>query len=135
MNSKQRELCKKLVKMESSQAANFLMEIYPINSYGYGEVFVLLPHRSWKRREQKMLARYYFKKLPFSSALVYESFASFMSARLLLFCVSERLPMSGKDVDLLSYYLVPVLKKFYSGDRDKILIEDFVTSLNLHVSG
>jgi hypothetical protein len=70
---------------------------------------------------------YYFKKLPFSGAFGYESFASFMSTSALLSCVRAGLPMSHADVELLLYYLVPALKKFAKGQADYQLIADFAT--------
>ncbi|WP_425221492.1 hypothetical protein [Pseudomonas sp.] len=127
VNEKQRSLCRYLAKMESAQAAEWLISTYPIDSVDYGEAFWLMSHRSWRRGDQKRLAIYYFKKLPFSGAFGYESFASFMSTSALLSCVRARLPMSHADVELLLYYLVPALKKFAKGQADYQLITDFAT--------
>ena len=125
VNEKQRSLCRYLAKMESAQAAEWLISTYPIDSVDYGEAFLLMPHRSWRRADQRRLANYYFKKLPFSGAYGYELFASFMSTSTLLGCVRERLPMNHADAELLLYYLVPALKKFAKGQADYQLIADF----------
>ncbi|WP_267112290.1 hypothetical protein [Xanthomonas sacchari] len=131
MNEKQRILCAQLAKMESEQAADWLMEKYPIESMDYGEALLLIPHRSWKRSDQKRLARYYFRKLPFASARGYEVFASFMSTGHLLDCVKERLPMSDFNTDLLLYHLIPVLNRFAKKDSDRKIIAEFIDELNL----
>ena len=78
MNERQKLLCAQLAEMGSEQAAEWLMTKYPVESIGYGEALLLIPHRSWKRSDQKRLAQYYFRKLPFSGARGYEAFASFM---------------------------------------------------------
>lgn len=126
MNSEQRKLCLQLVKMESEEAAEWLMSMYPVQSEDYGLALLLIPHRSWRRSEQKRLARYYFKKLPFSGAMAYEAFASVMSVSSLLSCVKEFLPMSDADASLLLYYLIPTLKKYAKNDSDSQLIDEFL---------
>ncbi|WP_223875552.1 hypothetical protein [Xanthomonas sontii] len=131
MNEKQRILCMQLAKMDSEQAADWLMEKYPIGSMDYGEALLLIPHRSWKRPDQKRLARYYFRKLPFASARGYEAFASFMSTGHLLDCVKERLPMSDSNTDLLLYHMIPVLNRFAKNDSDRKIIAEFIDELNL----
>ena len=80
MDERQRVLCAQLVSMSSDQAAD------------WGEALLLIPHRTWKRSDQKRLAKYYFKKLPFSGPRGYESFATIMSIKLLLGCVAEAIP-------------------------------------------
>jgi hypothetical protein len=129
MDKRQQLLCKQLARMESEQAADWLINTYPLESMNCGEALVLLPHRSWRRPEQKKLARYYFKKLPFASSRGYESFASFMSIKAMLECVKEYLPMSGFSLDLLHYYLIPVLNKTAKNNFDRQLIDEFVKEI------
>lgn len=132
MNERQKSLCAQLAKMSSEQAAEWLITRYPVISIDYGEALLLIPHRSWKRSDQKRLAQYYFRKLPFSSARGYEAFASFMSVRAFLDCVRERLPMSASDASLLLYYLIPVLNGVAKNDSDRQLIMDLVSELQSH---
>ncbi|MDF3864917.1 hypothetical protein P3W53_10610 [Pseudomonas denitrificans (nom. rej.)] len=129
MDEGKRSLCEQLVGMDSKRAADWLMSEYPIDSESYGEAILLIPHRSWKRSDQKRLAQYYFMKLPFSGPGGYEAFASFMSIKLLLECVRARLPMTESDKNLLLYYLTPVLSKSAKNDGDRRLIDDFIEGL------
>ncbi|MDA7087043.1 hypothetical protein PH586_11670 [Pseudomonas sp. SA3-5] len=129
MNERQKILCAQLAKMESKQAAEWLINRYPVDSIDYGEALLLIPHRSWKRSDQKRLAQHYFIKLPFSGAGGYEAFASFMSVKTFLDCVRERLPMNASDASLLLYYLIPVLNKAAKNDSDRQLIMNLVNEI------
>ncbi|HEK9095786.1 hypothetical protein [Pseudomonas aeruginosa] len=129
MDERQKVLCEQLVKMGSEQAAEWLINRYPVDSIDYGEALLLIPHRSWRRSDQKRLAQHYFRKLPFSGAGGYEAFASFMSVKTFLDCVRERLPMSASDASLLLYYLTPVLNKFAKNESDRQLIMNFLNEV------
>ncbi|HBO3528840.1 hypothetical protein N0655_28675 [Pseudomonas aeruginosa] len=129
MDERQKILCAQLVKMGSEQAAEWLINRYPVDSIDYGEALLLIPHRSWRRSDQKRLAQHYFRKLPFSGAGGYEAFASFMSVKTFLDCVRERLPMSASDASLLLYYLTPVLNKFAKNESDRQLIMNFLNEV------
>ncbi len=96
---------------------------YGVENPGYGEVFVLLTHRSWKRRDQIRLARHYFQKVPFTSANPYEVFASFMSLPLLVELLEEFAPAAGNKLDLFSYHIEPVLRQRVSNDQEASLVE------------
>ncbi|HBO1844442.1 hypothetical protein IEG03_31465 [Pseudomonas aeruginosa] len=129
MDERQKVLCAQLVKMGSEQAAEWLINRYPVDSIDYGEALLLIPHRSWRRSDQKRLAQHYFRKLPFSGAGGYEAFASFMSVKTFLDCVRERLPMSASDASLLLYYLTPALNKFAKNESDRQLIMNFLNEI------
>ncbi|MEN1245474.1 hypothetical protein [Pseudomonas aeruginosa] len=129
MDERQKVLCAQFVKMGSEQAAEWLINRYPVDSIDYGEALLLIPHRSWRRSDQKRLAQHYFRKLPFSGAGGYEAFASFMSVKTFLDCVRERLPMSASDASLLLYYLTPVLNKFAKNESDRQLIMNFLNEI------
>ncbi len=129
MDERQRALCAQLVKMNSDQAADWLMTKYPIESADWGEALLLIPHRTWKRSDQKRLAKYYFRKLPFSGPRGYESFAAIMSIKLLVDCVAEAIPAEASRVELLLYYLIPILNRAAKNDSDRQLIRDFVMGL------
>ena len=120
MDERQKVLCAQFVKMGSEQAAEWLINRYPVDSIDYGEALLLIPHRSWRRSDQKRLAQHYFRKLPFSGAGGYETF---------LECARERLPMSASDASLLLYYLTPVLNKFAKNESDRQLIMNFLNEI------
>jgi hypothetical protein len=126
MDRKQKLLCKQLAKMESEQAADWLMNMYPTESTDWGDALLLIPHRSWQRADQKRLARYYFNKLPFASQRGYEAFSSFMSIKTILECIKERLPMDVCNMNLLLYYSISVLNKTAKNDLDRQLISKFI---------
>jgi hypothetical protein len=115
--------------MSSDQAADWLMTKYPIETADWGEALLLIPHRTWKRSDQKRLAKYYFRKLPFSGSRGYESFAAVMSIKLLVGCVAEAIPVEESRIELLLYYLIPVLNGAAKNESDRQLIRRFVMGL------
>ncbi|TBU86517.1 hypothetical protein [Phytopseudomonas dryadis] len=125
MNEQLRALSARISKMESAEAADWLMHEYPIESASYGEALLLLPHRSWKRNDQKRLAKYYFEKLPFASSRGYEAFTAFMSVRLMLDCMRDCLPKQKDQIDLLLYNAIPPLRRAAKNDADRQLIGEF----------
>ncbi|WP_228022247.1 MULTISPECIES: hypothetical protein [unclassified Pseudomonas] len=129
MDERQRALCAQLVRVNSDQAADWLMTKYPIESADWGEALLLIPHRTWKRSDQKRLAKYYFRKLPFSGPRGYESFAAIMSIKLLIGCVAEAIPAEASKVELLLYYLIPILNKLAKNDSSRQLVREFVAGL------
>lgn len=133
MDARQAELCKQLSKMSSDQAADWLIDTYPIDSDEWGEAIFLLPHRSWKKTEQQRLANHFFKKLPFSGYRGYEAFASIMSVASMVGCVKKALPEDAARRELLLYYLVPVLRRSAKNDSDRRIIEDFVGGIEEEV--
>jgi len=122
MNEAMRKLAAELARMTSEEAAEWLMSRYPIDS-SYGEAFILLAHRSWRREDQRRLARYYLQRMPFASSKPYEVFASFMSLRALIPILKEYLPESTEDMQLLQYHLTPILRQLVRSDDDAKLVE------------
>ncbi|WP_248732360.1 hypothetical protein [Pseudomonas sp. MWU13-2517] len=131
MDSRLMSLRKELAKMTSDQAAAWILSRYPLSSDNWGEALLLLPHRSWKKPEQKRLADYYFKKIPFSSARGYEVFASIMSIKLMVACINDALPKDPSRIELLFYHLIPVLKRFAKNDADRKIIEVFLSASSI----
>lgn len=130
MDERLRALCRELARMSSAQAANWLMSEYPLSTANWGEALLLMPHRSWKRSEQKILARYYFKKIPFAQAKGYETFASFMSIPLLLECLMCHLPMAPEKNGLFIYHVAPVLKEAARNEVDHRMVIEFLDQIN-----
>ena len=130
MNELERSQIKMLNRMSSEDAATWLMTEYPIDSPGYGVAIKLLAHKSWKKSDQLRLARYYFQKIPFASIKTYEVFASFMSIPSFLGVVKEYIPTEKNKLDLLLYYLRPVLEGRVRRVSDAKLVERFLDDLN-----
>ncbi|MHA6194463.1 hypothetical protein ACX3YG_08850 [Pseudomonas wadenswilerensis] len=135
MNEKQRLECSQISSMSSEEAAEWLMSQYPVDASGYGEVFVLIPHRSWKRAEQQRLASYYLQKMPFAAGKAYDSLASVMPVRVLLDAASKYVPNDPGRIDLLLYYLVPVLSKRVRSQRDFEVLESFLSMVDKNKVG
>jgi len=121
--------------MTSSQAAEWLIKTYPIDSPSCGEAIRLISHRPWKRVDQTRLARYYLKKIPFADSRAYEVFASFMSFKLFVKVIQEQFPVDKSDIDLLLYYLLPVLGKTAKTDSDRELMKSLIMNVSPRRSG
>lgn len=115
--------------MESSQAASWLMDEFPISDIRYGEVFQFIGSRSWKRADQIRLARYYLQKIPFSSSKPYEVFSRFMSLRLFLSILKEFFPIAKDDIDLFFYHVNPVLELKIKNPEDRNMVNLFIKDL------
>jgi hypothetical protein len=112
--------------LTSKDAANFLMEKFPVESPNYNEAFNVIAHRSWKKSDQLRLARFYFKKTPFVSSKPYEVFASFMSVPALISVVKEAILNKPSEEQFIIYHVAPVLKKIVKSEKDKNLVDNFV---------
>ncbi len=130
MDDHLRNLCEVLRQFDSQEAANWLIKHYPIDHDNWGEAIYLIAHRSWLKIDQVRLARYYFQKLPFANGKVYEVFASFMSLSLLIQLIKEFLPTEASRLDLLLYYIVPVLNNNIKSDTDKKIVKSFLKELD-----
>lgn len=120
----------KLKDLASEDAASYLMEIFPIEAENYGEAFKVMAHRSWKKNDQLRLARFYLRKIPFANSKPYEVFASFMSLPNLISVVKEAISNKPNDSDLIAYYVAPVLKDNIKTNKDRSLVEKFISELN-----
>jgi len=129
MNKSQQEECQKLRGFGSAEAAEWLVGKYGIEQPHWGEAFVLMPHRSWSREDQVLLARHYFQKLPFAQGRPYQVFASLMSLPVLIRVLREFMPHSAQDVGLLLYYLAPVLRQAARSAAEVHEVEEFLSVL------
>jgi hypothetical protein len=130
VNERERAECELLRSLSSEAAADWLMSTYPIETPEWGLAMKLLPHRSWKKKEQVRLARYYLQRLPYASAVVYRAFSAFMSVPALVRVVRERLPLSAAHGDLLLYYLEPVLREKARSQADIALVNELLAELS-----
>lgn len=119
-----------LRNMESGEAADWLMEAYPLDHPDYGNAFRLLRGRSWQRADQFRLARYYLQKAPFASATPYEALCSIMAQKVFLQVMAEQLPASNEKRGLLRYHLEPLLLRLARSEADREEVEKFVAGLS-----
>lgn len=126
MNNEMEALRRELDEFSSGQAVDWLMSQFPVDGADCGVAVALLPHRSWRRVDQIRLARHCLRGMPFSTHKVYEVFASFMSVGLLVDLVDELIPSEGSDVNLVLYYLIPVLDGCVKSDADRERVKSFV---------
>ena len=121
--------------MRSDEAATWLIENYKIADQHYGEVFTLIPHRSWEKDDQLRLARCFLQALPFASGRPYEAFASFMPIRTLVKVIRECLPNVAPDrISLLQYYLCPLLRERAQTEADVRAGNELMHELKLAAS-
>ena len=127
MNEDDKTLIRQLRGMHSAEAARWLIENFPIDlPAGHkdsGRAVRILPHMSWKRADQKLLADYYLKKLPHAHDSWYRAFAGFMSLPKLIGIIEENMPSDPADRSLLFYYLLPALKDASKNDFDESLVD------------
>jgi hypothetical protein len=129
MDKRIRLLSKDLRKKSSKDAADWLIEKFPTDCEEYGVAITLMTHRSWKREDQVRLAKYYLRKLPFSSSKVYEAFITFMQLERFLKVIREYLPDNEADRNLLAYHLNPVLKKHAKSDKEQEIVKVFMSEV------
>jgi len=108
-----------LRKIDSHSAALWIVENYPISSINYGEGVRLLSGRSWKKNDQKLLAKYYFQKIPFADDYPYRIFSSFMSVANFVEIMVDFIPENKNKKDLLFYHIMSILKDKIKTDKDK----------------
>lgn len=116
--------------LPSEDAANFLMENFPIEAENYSEAFKLMAHRSWKKTDQLRLARFYLKKTPFASSKPYEVLASLMSLPTLISVVKEAISDKPNDQQFIVYHVTSVLKNNIKTEKDRNLVDRFIMELD-----
>ncbi|UXA51411.1 hypothetical protein M0D45_11660 [Xanthomonas prunicola] len=129
MDEEIRSLRDELLAMESADAAKWLISKFPAGSKNSGYAFQLIPHRSWRRSDQKALATHYFSTIPFANARGYEVFSSFMSINSILSCIKPYVPKDQNKLDLMKYHLKPVLLKSAKNESDYNAVIKFFDEL------
>ncbi|OOV89528.1 hypothetical protein [Pseudomonas sp. MF4836] len=128
MDAQLNQQCATLRAMSSAEAAQWLLREYPAASPASAVALQLIPHRSWQRSEQRLLAEHYLT-LSFASARPYQAFCSIMPTRVLADWVAQRLPQSPRDRSLLAYLLLPTLKQNTRTERDAEAMERLAQAL------
>ena len=130
MNERLKSLSEKLRGMTSQEAADWLLDNYDIHSPNVGDVYTLVQHRSWRRKDQRRLAKKYLSNLPHASDRGYRAFLSFMAIPVFLDVLGNCCSLSRSEIDLLLYYLLPALHKNAKNASDKREISKFIADLN-----
>jgi hypothetical protein len=128
-NQPEKSIVELLKSMNSADAAEWLVNEFPIDSPDYGQVFDLIKRRSWRRSEQVMLCEYYMQKSPFASARPYETFARMMSANAFITVLKKFIPDEEEDQRLFLYHLAPVLHANFGNNADGETVRTFLSSL------
>ena len=126
MDKKLRDFAKSLRRMESEDAADWLLSHHPNGTPGAGWAVSAIAHRSWKRADQVRLATHYLSNLPHASDRAYRIFASFMTIPRFLKVIESHLPVAENRADLLFYYLIPTLRDAARTDCDREAIRRFL---------
>ncbi len=129
MNEELRKQCAYIRTLTSAEAAAWILEKYPPTVSG-GEIFpIIIGHRSWKKREQRLLANSYITQAPFPSSFFYEIFLKFMSVPRFVEVIKRKLPADPSKIDLLIYTLKPALINNQKTNRDADIIREFIAEL------
>lgn len=124
------ETGKNIRKMQSADAAEWLIKEFPRDELISGCVFDIISKRSWKQEDITRLAQHYLYQKTFASAKPYEVFAQKTSLKKLLSILKECIPTNKDDIDLFIYYLLPILKKSIKSEKDKFLVENFLSNFD-----
>ncbi|WP_157064337.1 hypothetical protein [Methylobacterium tarhaniae] len=96
--------------MKSADAADWLIDNYPIQNQNWGEAIAIIPHLSWQRADQIKLSDYYLQKIPYASAKPYEAFAKIMKISTLVSILEKYIPCDVSGKNLLAYYSIGALR-------------------------
>lgn len=104
--------------MSSEEAAYWLIDTFPDKGCCY------VSKRTWKKAEQRILAEHFLRNIPHASARYYEALLSIMSVNIFA-SVVEKIIADNPEVinSLLSYYLIPSLRKNIKKESDKITVK------------
>lgn len=94
-----------LRRMPSGEAAEWLLA-----HEGRGTAVLLLGHVPLTRKDNLRLAKHFLTRLPHAHATTYKVFAERLSVPDFVAVIRENLPEDASGMDLLLYYLKPVLK-------------------------
>ena len=129
MDAATRQELDELRKLPSHEAADLILERYPLDSAMWGNAITLIELLSWKVPDQVRLAEYYLSRLPHASDRGYSVFLNVMQLERLLAVIERNWPQNAADVDLLLYYLRPALKKASTNDRQAALVADWLQKI------
>ena len=115
-----------LRRLESAEAADYVLRTYPLEALQWGRALDLIAHRSWKREDQIRLAEHYLSRIPYASARPYEVFASLLSFADFASIIQRHWPKAECDNGLLCYHLAPLVKRYVEAGADRKLAEELL---------
>jgi hypothetical protein len=125
MNEEMRKQAAMLRRMNSNEAADWLLSRYPLGASSWGHALTLLDHVSLTRQDIRRLAAHYLRQTPYPSDRPYRVFAKLLGLPGLLKQLETYIPMQRRDADLLMYHLRPMLDAAES-DRDRNAASRFI---------
>lgn len=137
MNKKDLKINEYVRALDSGEAADWVMDNYPVGSDLSGKGILIICCRTWKKKDQSRLANYYMSNKPYAHSRFYESFLKVMSIRNFINILEKKLPLNDKDLRMLAYCVIPVLKKYCrkGGESEKKLVESFIEKIKSNLGG
>jgi len=129
MDAPTRQELDELRKLPSHEAADLILDRYPLDNIGWGKAITLIEHGSWAVPDQVRLAEYYLSRLPHANDRAYSVFAKVMQLERLLAVIERYWPQNTDHVDLLLYYLRPSLKQASKTDRQAALVAEWLQKM------
>lgn len=129
MDAATRQELDDLRKLPSHEAADPILERYPLDSSLWGSTITLIERLSGKIPDQARLAECYFSRLPHAGDRGYSVFLDVMQLERVLAVIERHWPQNAADVDLLLYYLQPALKKASTNDRHATLVVEWLQKI------
>ena len=129
MDQRLRSITSDLRKKSSSDAADWLLERYPVDAADWYEALAIIPHLSWKNADKVRLAECYLSRIPFAHPQPYEAFASFMKVPRLIDVIRKYVPSDDSKKDLLEYHVAHVLKRAAKTAEDHSAVLKFLVEL------
>ena len=120
---------KTLQRYSSEEAAEIIMQTYPLHAENYSLAFDLIKSKSWKKPDRQKLASYYLSKLPFASDKPYLTFLKIMPLKELLAIIYTKLPLDSSKIELLIYHLENVKRNSFLNEDDDTLLSDFIDKI------
>jgi hypothetical protein len=114
MNLEKRKNYEILRSMNSSEAADWLLETYRPK-----DLCTYVAKRSWKKAEQVRIAEYFLSSIPHATDRCYEALLSVMSVTTFVRVAEKYVRNADKsDYDLISYYMPRTIKKHCKTPKD-----------------
>jgi hypothetical protein len=115
--------------MNSGEAADWIIERYPLDSLNSGEAMTVISHLSWKKPDQVRLAEYYLSALPFANSKPYEVFASLVPLYKLVDILAKYVPSDDWGKKLLGYHAKSILEGAVKTPKDRDALQSFIALL------
>ena len=130
MDQKLRPEIGEIRRMSSGDAASYLLDKYPREASNWHVALRIIPHRSWKAKDQLRLAEHYFATPAFASPRPYEVFAAFMSLENFLSIMKVHAVYDASRRDLLCYHLGGVLQIYETNEQNRQRVSAFLKDLS-----